>query len=107
MTPYTRAPTLGTIINVRATNRYPTFITLDLTGELIAIASANVTPNAAAMATLFARNKQASALAQPSVPTRASKYDRWIVRVRSGRVFVFPFNPASYNFYPGSTREER
>lgn len=76
-------------------------------GEVVHIIDAGAKPDAAAMEVLFAPNKLATALKQPVIPTRPSKFQRIILKNRSGRCFAYVVSPTEYKFYPASTKEER
>lgn len=79
-----------------------------LTGPVVEIIEAGETPPAKVHLEHHFRDQNlATSLKKVSIPTRPSKYRRYIVQRRPGRCFVYPDDPASYRFYPGTPKEER
>lgn len=75
----------------------------DLTGILVLEIPAGAAPDPVALAPFF-KGQVGSMLSKVPVPTRPSKYARWVVQLRPGRCFVFPNNPKAFKIEPGDTR---
>lgn len=53
----------------------------------------------------FTQQNVSTALSKVSVPTRPSKYVRYVVQKRPGRCFVYPDDPKIFRFYAGVLRD--
>lgn len=69
-------------------------------GEIVHIIEAGEKPDAQALEVFFRVSLMATALKQPTIPARVSKYKRLIIKADSGRAFAFPVAPTSHRFYP-------
>jgi hypothetical protein len=76
-------------------------------GEVVAVIDAGVKPDPAAMEVLFRVSRMATGLKQPTVPKLPSKYQRCVVRKRTGRCIAIPLHANTYKLLPGTTKEER
>lgn len=74
-------------------------------GELVHMIEAGVQPDPKALEVYFRVSRMATALKQPTIPARVSKYLRVIIRADSGRSLAVAVNPNAHRFYPeGSNR---
>ena len=90
-------PGLGAWVSVTKTVFLPRPESLEFVGELIMIIPAGAAPNTAAMTELMARSRGA-------VPTRPSKYTRWVLRAANKiTVAVCPLDKW-HLFQPASTK---
>ena len=79
-----------------------------LTGPVVEIIEAGEQPPAKVHLEHHFRDQNiATSLKRVSIPSRPSKYRRYIVQRRPGRCFVYPEDPGAYRFFPGTTKEER